>query len=213
MRELLIIGARGFGREAFHIFLTSRLYRDGEVKVKGFLDDDSHALDNLNGDWPPILGPVESYEIKENDVFFCAMGDSHCRKHYADIIENKGGRFISIIHRAALIDPSATIKEGSIVGALACISANVTIGKHVLIQAFSDLGHDSSIGDFATIGAYVFLGGGASVGTLSTMQTKSSILPHKSVGQECMVGIGSVVMKNFKDGVHVFGNPARITDL
>ena len=213
MNNLLIIGARGFGREIFRTFVKTEQYLNGLIDVKGFLDDKINALDGLEGDWPPIISDVESYKINPDDVFFCALGDSHWRKHYSEIIESKGGHFINIIHPTALVSPACTIGTGCCIGAFSSISPNVTIGNHVMIQAYDDLGHDVTIGDYVSIESYVFLGGYASVGELSTMHTKSSIIPHKSVGRECIVGFGSVVMKNFKDGEHVFGNPARKIDL
>ena len=209
MRELLIIGARGFGRETYRTFVNTKAYKDGKVTVKGFLDDNSAALNGLNGDWPPIIGAVETYDVQPNDVFFCALGDSHWRKHYAEIIEEKGGCFINIIHPMALISPIATIGKGCFIGPFTTISPNVLIGNHVMIHSFDDLGHDVEIGDYASIESYVFLGGYAKVGELSTMHTKSSIIPHKCIGKECVVGFGSVVMRNIKDGIHVFGNPAK----
>lgn len=213
MRHLVIIGARGFGREVYRTFLNTDLFLSKQIDVKGFLDDKSDALDGLDGEWPPIIGPVETYEIEKDDVFFCALGESGWRKHYAEIIANKGGEFINIIHKTALVSPVTTIGTGCIVGAYTTISPNVRIGNHVMIQAFDDLGHDSEVGDYASIEAYVFLGGYAKVGEMATMHTKSSIIPHKSVGKGCVVGFGSVVMRNFKDGVHVFGNPASILKL
>ena len=213
MKVLLIIGARGFGREVCQAVFSSPQFLSGDIIIKGFLDDKTDALDGYKGNWPPILSSVEDYVIQPNDVFFCALGQSSWRKHYADLIIARGGRFISIFHPAARISPVATFGDGCFVGPFSCVSPNVTVGKNVIIHAFSDLGHDSVVGDFATIESYVFLGGYSSVGELSTMHTKSSILPHKSIGRKCEVGIGSVVMRKFKDGVHVFGNPARITDL
>lgn len=209
MKHLLIIGARGFGREIYRSFINTRPYIEKEIDVKGFLDDKADALDGLKGKWPPIIGAVETYEIQPDDVFFCALGDAHWRKHYAELIKAKGGHFINIIHQTALVSSNATIGEGCCIGAFSLISTNVNIGNHVMIQSFDNFGHDSSIGNYASIESYVFLGGYASVGELSTMHTKSSVIPHKSIGKECVVGFGSVVMRNFKDGVHVFGNPAK----
>lgn len=212
MKHLLIIGARGWGREVYATAIKTNEYLNGEFDVKGFLDDDAHALDGLNGSYPPILGPVEDYKIETDDIFFCALGDCNWRKHYAEIIENKGGEFISIIHPEAIVNKTAKVGEGSIVTAYGIVSANVKIGRHVMIQGFSNIGHDAVIDDYASIGAYVFLGGYASVGEMSTMYTKSSIIPHKIVGKKCVVGFGSVVMRNVKDGIHVLGNPAKKID-
>jgi sugar O-acyltransferase (sialic acid O-acetyltransferase NeuD family) len=213
MKHLLIIGARGFGREVYRTFVHEKSYISGEMDVKGFLDDKADALDGLDGNWPPIIGSVETYEIQEDDVFFCALGDPHWRKHYTDIILNKNGEFINIIHMTAMVSPYAKIGTGCFIGAFTTVSPNVTIGNQVMIQSYDDFGHDSVIGDYASIESYVFLGGCAKVGEFSTMHTKSSIIPHKSIGKECVVGFGSVVMRNFKDGTHVFGNPAKKMDL
>lgn len=209
MKNLIIIGARGFGREVYCSFINSNDYLSQRIGVKGFLDDKADALDGMKGEWPPILCPVEDYKVEEGDVFFCAMGDPNWRKHYVDIIKEQGGEFINIIHKTALISPNATIGEGCIIGGYTSISTNVIIGDHVMIQPFSNFGHDVVVGDYASIESYVFLGGYASVGAMSTMHTRSSIIPHKSIGKGCVVGIGSVVMKNVGDGVHVFGNPAK----
>lgn len=212
MKHLIIIGARGFGREIYRTFIHTDSYISKKIDVKGFLDDKADALDGLNGEWPPIIGPVETYDIQVDDVFFCALGESKWRKYYAEIIASKGGEFINIIHPTALVSEVAEIGSGCIIGAYSTVSPNVKIGNHVMVQAFDDFGHDSEIGDYASIESYVFLGGYAKVGELATMHTKSSIIPHKSIGKECVVGFGSVVMRNFKDGVHVFGNPATKID-
>lgn len=209
MKHLIIIGARGFGREAYNAFFFSYAHANGEAHVKGFLDDKKDALDAFPGDWPPILGNAEDYIPQPDDVFFCAMGDALWRRHYAEIIENKGGIFIPIIAKEALLSPTTVIGPGCYIGPLTTISSNVRIGKHVMIQAYTNIGHDAIIGDYSSLESYVFLGGGASVGNQATLHTKSSILPHKSIGDEAVVGFGSVVMRNVPDGTHVFGNPAK----
>lgn len=213
MKHLIIIGARGWGREIYYAFLNSSLFGNGGYDVKGFLDDKSDALDGLKGDWPPIIGSVEEYQVCDDDVFFCAMGDSKWRKHYAEIITAKGGKFINIIDPCAWVNPTATLGEGLYIGPFTLVSANVFVGNQVVIQAYCNIGHDVVVGDYSTIESYVFLGGGASVGEMSVLHTKASIVPHKAVGSGCIVGINSVVMRNFKDNLSLFGNPAQKVEL
>ena len=207
MKHLIIIGARGWGREC--LWMAQNTKENNRIyDIKGFLDSDSHALDGLAGDFPPIIGSVENYKIEPDDVFLVAMGDPKWRKYYADIIEERGGKFISIISSLAIISPNAKIAHGCTIGANVIISDNVQIGKHVMIHGFSTLGHDCVVDDFASLGSYVFLGGNSHVGKMSVMHPKSMIIARKSIGDNVIVGAASVVMRNIKDGLHVLGNPA-----
>ena len=208
MKHLLIVGARGWGREVFGSVIQTKAFREGEFNVKGFLDSKSNAFDGLNGRYPPILCSPEEYSIQPDDVFFVAMGDSKWRKHYADIIEKKGGRFITIIGEDAVVNPTASIGEGSFISSWATVSDNVVIGKQVVIHVFSDLGHDVKVGDFSTLEAYCFLGGYSEVGICSTMHVRSTLIKHKKIGNNVVVGACSLVIRNVKDETHVFGVPA-----
>ena len=209
MKHLLIVGARGWGREVLATVIHTQAYVNGELDVKGFLDSKSDAFEGLKGDYPPIISSPEDYVIQPDDVFFIAMGDSQWRKHYADVIEKKGGHFISIIGSKAYVNPTATVGEGSYISPLAIISDNVVIGKHVVLHIFSDVGHDVKIGDFSTIEAYCFLGGYSEVGSFTTMHVRSTLIRLKKVGDNVDVGASSVVTRNIKDGLHVFGIPAK----
>ena len=208
MKHLLIIGARGWGREVYAAAMDTQAYKNGEYDIKGFLDDKADALDGLRGNFPPIISPVETYEIQPDDIFFCALGEPLFRKKYVDLIGEKGGTFISIISPLALINPTATIGTGSIISCHCIISDNVEIGNHCALHGFVTLGHDVRVGDFASIESYSFLGGYAEVGDMSTIHVRSTILRHKKVGKNASVGAASVVLRNVKDGISVYGNPA-----
>jgi UDP-3-O-[3-hydroxymyristoyl] glucosamine N-acyltransferase len=88
------------------------------------------------------------------------------------------------------------------------VSDNVVVGKHVIIHIFSDIGHDAKIGDFSTIESYCFMGGCSEVGSQSIMHVRSTLIRHKKIGNNVDVGSNSLVTRNIKDGLHVFGIPA-----
>lgn len=206
MKHLLIIGARGFGREVYHSAIDALGY--GEVfVVKGFLDDKQDALENFNG-YPPILSSVENYEIQPDDVFVCALGDVRWKKHYVQIIEQKGGNFISLIHNTAYVAPTAKIGKGCLLLAGVRVQSDVKIGDFVTLQPYTILGHDTKIGNFCHFNCNAFTGGGVEVGDLVTINTGAMIIPKKRVGNGAFVGVGSVVIRNVAAGNTVFGNPA-----
>lgn len=212
MKHLIIIGARGWGREVYAAAIGTKAYRDGEYAIKGFLDSKTDALDGLKGDYPPIICAPETYTIQEDDVFFVAMGDPYWRKHYAKMMENKGAKFMSIICAGSYVNPTAAVGDGSFIAVWSCISANVTLGKHTMVHSFSTVGHDVKIGNYSSVEAYSFLGGYAEIGEESVMHVRSTLIAHKKIGNNVSVGANSVVMRNVRDGLHVFGNPATKID-
>lgn len=209
MKHLIIVGARGWGREVYAAAIQTKAYRKGEYDVKGFLDSKFDAFDGLKGDFPPIICAPEDYQIQENDVFFIALGEPKWRKYYAEMMEKKGAEFISIISNNAFINPTAQIGAGSFIARLSVISDNVTLGKHTIVHVFSDLGHDAKVGDYSTIEAYCFMGGFSEVGSESVIHVRSTLIRKKKIGNKVEVGASSVVMRNVKDEDHVFGIPAQ----
>jgi sugar O-acyltransferase (sialic acid O-acetyltransferase NeuD family) len=207
MKQLLIIGARGFGRENCTSIMMRPDYGSDYI-IKGFLDDKATALDGFDN-YPPIIGPVESYQIEKDDVFFCALGSSKWRKYYTEIIKSRGGRFISFIHPTAIVHPNAKLGEGIWVSSFCVISSNTIIGDSTVILPHSNIGHDAQVGNYCTIESYSFMGGFSQVGDMVTLNTRSTILPHIKVGEGANVGAGSVVIRNVKPNITVFGVPAK----
>lgn len=210
MKNLIIIGARGFGREV--LWPAKWLWYKG-IRVKGFLDDDATLFSGFNRRLPPILSSVEDYSIQKNDCFFCALGNPEQRRKYCEIIKNKGGKFINIISFKADISPSAKIGEGCFIDAYSVVSDNVSIGDNTIIQRGAVIGHDAIISDYVTIGTYAFCGGGSRVGALTTINPHSTICRQVLVGERVVVGAGSAVIRRVPDNYHVIGVPAKTISL
>ena len=168
-------------------------------------------MDVFSG-YPPILSSVEEYEIEEDDIFTCALGDPIYRKKYVNIVKQKGGAFMTLIDSKSIIHPDAQIGEGVMISAFCSISANVTIGDFSTVQPFCNFGHDAIVGSFCAIESYSFMGGFSSIGNNVTLHTRSTILPHIKVGDNSIVGAGSVVLRNVKSNTTVFGVPAKKID-
>ena len=67
MKHLILIGARGFGRE-FYNWTMDCIKAGLDLQVKGFLDDKTDALDGFDN-YPRILSSVEDYEVQQDDDF------------------------------------------------------------------------------------------------------------------------------------------------
>lgn len=208
MKNLIIIGARGFGREIYFAALESIGYKT-DYEVKGFLDDKADAFIGYEG-YPPIIDSVENYIPQTDDVFVCALGDVKYKKKYVDIILSKGGKFINLIHKNAYVSSNVRMGIGCIVLAYARISCDVTVGDFVSFQPFTVVGHDVRIGSFCHLNTYSFLGGFVEVQDMVTINTGAIIHPKKKVMQGSTIGAGAFVIKNVKAGQTVYGNPAIV---
>lgn len=208
MKKLFIIGARGFGREVYMTAIESHGFKT-EFTVAGFLDDNDHALDGIEG-YPPIIDSVESYEPRQQDVFICALGDVKAKQKYCDIILKKRGEFFSLIHNSVSVLPSSKIGKGCIIMKSVSLSSNVQIGDFVSIMTQSVIGHDVKIGTGSHVGPFSFMGGKSTAEENVQLYVRSTILPKIKIGKNSVVGAGSVVLKDIEEETTVFGNPARM---
>ena len=81
MKDLIIIGAGGFGRELFSAAREAAGFGE-QFRVKGYLDANPAALDRFAG-YPPILGAPEDYTPAPDDVFITALGNIASRRRCA----------------------------------------------------------------------------------------------------------------------------------
>jgi len=206
-KKLVIMGARGFGRECVSHFRLWNGFLD-HYKIKGFLDNNPDALKGFTG-YPQILASVEDYRPNAEDVFVCAFGNVAPRNELIDIVESRGGRFETLIAPDAFVCDNAKLGRGVLIFGCTQVSANAMIGNHVLMHRFVDVGHDVVIGDGSVLEAFSFCGGFSRIGRNATLHTRSTILPGIKVADNAIVGAGSIVLINVRAGETVFGNPAK----
>lgn len=206
MKNLIIIAAGGMGR-TFYGMAKDCVGYGNEFVVKGFIDDNLSALDGFEN-YPPIIGTISDYVPDINDVFVCSIGGDS-RKSVIDIIKQKGGQFISLIHNTARICHNARLGEGNVVCAFACIGVDVIIGDYNLIQAHSIIGHDVIIGSYSRIDTHVTCVGGTRIGNKVDIYTSSVINHGVVVEDNAHVGALSFVIRRVKAGTTVYGNPAK----
>jgi len=207
MKQLIIIGARGFGREVADFAKHCTGYEE-EFLIKGFLDDDKDTLKGFDG-YPRILSSVEDYLIETNDVFICSLGSIQWTEYYINIILNKEGEFINLIHKNAVLRTNVKLGYGIIIGAGSLISTDVTIGNFTQIMSYCILGHDVIVRKYCRLGDYTFIGGFSTIEDNAFLGVRSTVLARLKVGKGSTIGAGSIVIRNVKENTTVFGNPAK----
>ena len=207
MKNLIIIGAGGMGRQVYLFAQSCEGYLK-DYSIKGFLDDNPHAMDGYDG-FPPVLGTVEGYEIQQDDIFFNSIGDVQAKKECITKILERGGDFITLIHPTAGISQGSKIGRGCMIGSRAGIGTETVVGDFCLIQDNAIIGHDVQVGNFCRIDCNVVLIAGVKLDNGVCIHTSSVINHNVHIGENAMVGALSFVIRHVKPGTSVQGNPAK----
>lgn len=206
MKQLLILGAGGMGKEVYYTARHSIGYGT-EFVVRGFLDFPNPDWDTKI--YPPILGIEDDYEIQSDDVFTCSIGDVHLKRKVCEKMKARGAKFQTLIFNNALIGDNVRIGEGCIIDPLARIGADAVIGENCLIQTFAVVGHESMVGDYCRLDCRSLLVGGVRVGNNVTVHTNAVISHKVELGDDSTVAAMSFVIRSVKAGTTVMGNPAK----
>lgn len=209
MKDLIIVGAGGFGREVLYLAMAINQVKK-QWNIKGFINDDLHALDDIKCDYK-ILGKITEWVPKPNEVFAMGIASPHSKEKLATSLMDRGAVFVSLIHPRAVIQPFTTIGNGSIVGHSASIGDNVTIGNFVNIMG-SMIGQDSIIGDYSTTTGFTNIAS-AKIGKRVFVGSHAVVLNHLSVGDDAYICAGSIVISKVKAGTKVIGYPAKKMNL
>lgn len=207
MKQLIIVGAGGMGRSVYCI-ATGSIGYGTEFKIKGFIDDDLHSMDEFEN-YPPMLNSIDDYQICEDDVFVCSIGNTKTKKMICEKLKARGAKFQTLIHKTAIVRQNAKIGDGCIIADFASVGADCTIGENTLVQTFSIAAHDCLIGNYVRIDTHATCVGGVIVHDTATIHT-SAVVSHKVVvGEGATVAACSFVIKKVKPNTIVFGNPAK----
>ena len=206
MKNLIIIGAGGMGRTIYDMARESTTFGK-EYVVKGYIDDNVHALDKFSN-YPPVLGTIADYVPAADDVFVCSIGGESRRPCMESIIA-RGGEFITMIHQTARIGTNVHIGKGCYIGAFTTVAADAWVDDYNFIQSYTIIGHDVRIGRWNRIDSYVMMVGGVVVGEHNMIHTAAVLNHNVTVGDDAHIGSCSFVINNVASGTTVFGNPAR----
>jgi len=207
MKELLIVGAGGFGREVY--FLAQECVGYGsEFLISGYIDDNLSRLGSYSG-YPPILGTLSDLSEWSPKLVFVAVGDNDIRSELVKGLSELGHECVTLVHKSARVSGRLRCGAGSFIGPLVSIGADATIGESVFVQTGVIVGHDVHIGSFCRLDNYAVLVAGALVRDRVSIHSGAIVNRGVTVEQGATIGAGSFVIRRVRPGATVVGNPAR----
>ena len=211
MKNVIIVGAGGFGREVFHwlqdwiAFDSNRRYA---FRIKGFLGLDNAELDDF--DLPVgILGHEETYKFEEDDLFVMAVGQPILKRKIANRMTELKAEFFTLIHPTAIVCSSAKIGQGAVVCPYATVSSDVHLGNFAMLNVHASVGHDCKVGDFCVMSAYANLNGFVTLENEVFLGTRATVVASKNVGSQSRVSAHALVVSDVPKQTTVLANAGR----
>lgn len=209
MKQIVIIGAGGFGREVQ--WLIERINeKEKKWNIMGYIDDGIEAGTEING--YSVLGGVDTLlEMQDNICVVCAIGSSIARKKVIERLSDKKNiEFPNLIDPSVKMSKYVQIGEGNIICAGTILTVNITIEDFVILNLDCTVGHDVVLNSFVTVYPSVNISGCVTIGKYTEVGTGTQIIQGKRISENTIIGAGSVVVRDIeKLGTYV-GVPAKL---
>lgn len=206
MKDIIIVGAGGFGREMLEIIKEINRI-EPTWNIKGFINDIPGTLDKYPcGKEYKILGSIKDWQPANDEYFAMAVTDPKGKQKIAETLKAKGARFATIISPRAFIADYVTMGEGCVITSFS-VEENAKLGNFVTV-AGSMLGGTCEVGDYTTTTGFANLTT-AKIGSRVFVGSHSVILNELKVGDDAVICAGSIVFNNVKPGTKVWGSPAK----
>lgn len=198
MSSLVLYGAGGHAKVIYDIILSNNL-----------------LLEYLLDDYPPssffhhleVFKPKD--ELLNNKKVIVAVGDANARERIVAKIADKCS-FETLVHHSSFVSRFSELGEGTVVMPQACINAEVNIGKHCIINTACVIEHECIIEDFVHLSPSVTLAGNITIKKRAQIGIGARIIPGVTIGEDAIIGAGTVVIRDVPDGATVVGNPGKI---
>ncbi|MBB1424664.1 acetyltransferase [Pseudoalteromonas sp. SG43-7] len=200
-KQLAIVGASGHGK------VIADIAEQLGFTVKFY--DDAYPSKTHIEHWPiqGTCADLIALHTTPIDVVV-AIGNNDIRQQKIQLLQQNNFNLITLTHPTAVISKYAVIAQGTVVFAGAIINAFAKVGVGCIINTSAVVEHDCTIGDFTHICPNVALAGGVIVGSKSWVGIGSQVRQLITIGDNCLIGAGSTVVKNIPNNVTVFGSPA-----
>ena len=207
MKDIVIVGAGGFGREIAWLIEDINKVTP-QWNIVGFVDDNEAVIGTKMNDYE-VVGNIEWLNKQELYVVI-AIGDPIVKKTITTRLSHSKNHYPILIHPSVISSSLVQIGKGTMICAGSIITVNIDIGKHVIINLDCTIGHDAIIGDYTTVLPSVNISGFVKTGKCVNIGTGSAVIQGVSIGEHTIIGAGAVVVKDLPANCTAVGAPARV---
>lgn len=208
INKIFIIGAGEFSQIAYEYFTY-----DSDYEVSGFCVNQEYIKESY------IFGiPVIPYEELERhfpaDKYLAFTGIpasamNRVRTRFYQELKKKGYSFATYISSNAFVWRNAVIGENSFIFENNTIQPFVTVGNNCILWSGNHVGHRTVIHDNNFITSHSVISGYCNIGAGSFIGVNATLNDNIQVGECCLIGSGSLIVKDTESNRIYTGSPAR----
>ena len=202
MKKICLFGGGGHAK-----VLADLITCVGGYQIEGYF-----ASEASNSFRCPYLGDDAQFSNSSCEMGVIAIADNSTRKKLAaQILKSKPHfQFATLIHPRACVALDVQLGEGSVVFAGSVINAGTSVGSHCIVNTNASLDHDNRLSDFSSVAPGVVTGGSVSLGALTALCLGVKVVHGVNVGEETVVGAGSLVLEDLPLQVLAYGSPCQV---
>ncbi|MBO0958850.1 acetyltransferase [Neobacillus sp. MM2021_6] len=204
--KIAVIGCGGHSKVIADMILSNK-----ENEIVGFLDDKYDEVGLVENIYCGPISSVRQLVERYQDIkFVIAIGNNRVRQFIFQKLKLPDENYIPVIHKSAVISPSAVIGFGTVIMPNTVINAETRIGVHSIINTASVIEHDSLIGDFCHVCPGTNITGTVQLGEGSCIGAGATIIPNTKIGEWVTIGAGATVITDIPSYCTAVGIPAKI---
>jgi len=206
MKDIVIVGAGGFGREVAWLIEDINKAKP-EWNILGFVDDNPNIQGSLINEFK-VIGTLDWLSKQSTNVVF-AIGNPITKKKLVQKLSGSKNLSPILIHPSVMFSKTVSFKEGCIICAGTILTTNITCGKHVILNLSCTVGHDAIIGDYCTVLPGVNVSGNVLLEECVSVGTNSALIQGVKVGANTVIGLSSAVVRDLPENCTAVGVPAK----
>lgn len=208
-QNIVIVGCSGHAKVAI-----DTIEKESNYRIVGLINSSKDLVGSVLG--YPILGCDEDLPrlVKDLDIYGCfiAIGDNWKRSLMFEKLSSIVPKlvFISAIHPLAYIAKGVEIGRGSILMAGALVNSASKVGDFCILNSNSSLDHDGIMEKFSALQPGAITGGNVQIGAFSVICLGANLIQGIKIGQNSIVGAGSLVLHDIPENSVAYGVPAKV---
>ncbi len=212
MEKVIIIGGKSSATLIADYIWDAQHKYGAPIECLGFAYDAEPVGTDING-FPVVCGVQEVYQkhahLKDVKFIFQSYDIQRMKEtiEFKDSLNIPMDRYCTFIHPSCFVARSASIGIGTIILAHSVVNPKAKVGIFNSFMSGVTIGHDAVVGNYNLVAtqaivANIVMGDRNFIGINTTTNNKITI------GDDCMIGMASNVVKDVPSGTKCFGNPA-----